>query len=438
MVGRLPLALGICALVSTIALICNNVALAVHASTKSLVRTTSPISASLEAIVLALLGWFVSTTLSNKFSALLRRCSSRTLAASFGCALLACIIAAGAAIINAASLGRSIGDNDDAATSQKSFLVSSGILLGVCFACQLSFLVFYYFACRRTSRDGAESLYTNVESKYSPRAHVKAIPYTATRPSLAGSRRMGSTDSIEIGLEGRRPRALTTESPRPSLSHSIGPASSKTRLVSIQEKHRPGSIDSNVQRPSEDTRSSGDASHSPSVAQDISPSLSGKPRFLETIPASPVVSENPNFDFLADLEPPAAVRQRSRSYSPTPSFSRPATSSSDVSTAEQDIHPLFRSDSPGPPPIVTAGTSVIASPDAGKVIPHAPSNQSLRRFRSSSQVSMASPLSRKSSFEAPSLKQESIREVNEEGKDLGIDSELTPPTPGFAFSAGSR
>jgi hypothetical protein len=84
----------------------------------------------------------------------------------------------------------------------------------------------------------------------------------------------------------------------------------------------------------------------------------------------------------------------------------------------------------------------VAAPDAGKVITQRPSNQSLRRVRSSSLASTSSPLSRRSSFEAPSLRRtvderDSILEVDEEDEETETD-ELASPIPEFVMGAGSR
>jgi hypothetical protein len=74
-----------------------------------------------------------------------------------------------------------------------------------------------------------------------------------------------------------------------------------------------------------------------------------------------------------------------------------------VSHSEAHIHPLFRSDSPTPPPTATPGTIVFAAPHAGQVISDRQSIrsiQSMRRLRSESLPGVPSPLSRSESIES--------------------------------------
>lgn len=433
----LPVGLGLMALAMTIALISDGIALAIQISDNSTVRTTSIILAALEAIVWAMLAWFVSTAVFDSMSSLLRRSSTHRLFLSFGCAGLACLLAAILSIVNIVCLAN-LGDSDRSSDAKQSHLLTSSVILPVTVACQLSFLGVYFLSCRRNKDEGAESLYTNDEYRPSPKFHVKSVPYSKTRPSLAESRPGTSQESFEMTLESKKSFQVSA-SPRSSMSQSIRSMPSKSRLEAIKEKQRLPSLDSNACRPSTDEHDEWDAQKSSSPSFPALP----KPRLLETIPASPVVPERMN---LTDLRPPPPIRQRSRSYSPVASRSRSRTSSPtpSCSTEELNIHPLFRSDSPTPPPVASAGTSVMASPDAGKVLPHRPSNQSLRRLRSSSACSSASPLSRRTSFETPSLKkpcdeQDSILEVDEDDDSATVtEEELIPPTPEFVMGAGCR
>lgn len=434
-----PVALGFLALLTTIALICDGVVLAVVISDDSLVRTTSLISVALEAIIWVMLAWFVSTTVLSSMTSILRRSSTKRLALSFACAAVACFLAAAMTIVNIARLA-SVVD-----TASQTYFIVSSVIFAIAITCQLSFLGVYFLLCRRNQEEGAESLYTNDESRPSPKFHVKSVPYSKTRPSMAESRPPTAAESVETSFsEEKKAHFHVTASPRSSMSQSIRSVPSRTRLGAIKEKQRLPSLDSNAYRPSGDDHDNWDASSAYS-RQDSSPTFPGfpKPRLLETIPASPIVPEGMNL--ATDLQPPPPIRQRSRSYSPVSRKPRSTTSSPtpSCSTEELHIHPLFRSDSPTPPPMATPGTIVMASPDAGKVLPHRPSNQSLRRLRSSSAASASSPLSRRTSFEAPSLKrpcdeQDSILEVDEEGEETETEEELQPPIPEFVMGAGSR
>ena len=125
-------------------------------------------------------------------------------------------------------------------------------------------------------------------------------------------------------------------------------------------------------------------------------------RGLETIPASPPASRSATPDGALDLlAPPRRTRRRSRSYSPVSTRAiqaqRAAFMTQHASQSEAHIHPLFRSDSPTPPPSATPGTVVVAAPNAGQVISDRVSLrsiQSMRRLRSDSIPAVPSPLSR--------------------------------------------
>ena len=156
------------------------------------------------------------------------------------------------------------------------------------------------------------------------------------------------------------------------------------------------------------------------------------PGGLETIPASPTAAymldpqESP-------LEPPPTLR-RSRSYSAsTLSQMEEARNSS---SSELHIHPLFRSDSPTPPPVAMPGTSVVASPQAGQVITRRESRQSLKRMRSSSLQTGRSPLSRQTSLENAKLGRQSALPEEEEAANSA--RKMTPPVPDWLLNPGMQ
>lgn len=116
--------------------------------------------------------------------------------------------------------------------------------------------------------------------------------------------------------------------------------------------------------------------------------------------------------------------------------------------SESHIHPLFRSDSPTPPPAVSAGTVVTAAPLAGKVISNRQSIRSLNRMRSGSLPTVASPLSRQGSFDdfgrRAGADRSSDPELREDGEEETEDTaseterKMTPPIPDWILSAGAR
>ncbi|EEY16469.1 conserved hypothetical protein [Verticillium alfalfae VaMs.102] len=158
-----------------------------------------------------------------------------------------------------------------------------------------------------------------------------------------------------------------------------------------------------------------------------------EPRRLPQMHVTVHPSTSPGFPL--DLVPPPPVRRRSRSFSPA---RRPQSNSPELEgSGEANIHPLFRSDSPVPPPNVTPGTVVVASPNAGQVISD---RKSVRRMRSSSLANGQSPLSHQSSFEF--LPSSSVNEQDEVEEQSEIESpserKMTPPIPEWILTAGSR
>ncbi len=370
-------------------------------------------------------------------------------------------------------------------------------------------------------------------------ARVKSIPYSQTSTPKSErkekkalsilSRGNSYTDAVNIepprtppSSSGGRSRTDTVSSIRSTLSQVIRPITSKTRLISPSSggasgassqrssAWRPASLaGSNTSpastftarereaRPSIEDFDSWDTSAVDPQSRQTVLETSASPsavagRFLETIPASPTTSRSPSPGTPLDLEPPRSRqrRRRSRSYSPATSMRslndgtrmRSHSHSQSPPPNEAHIHPLFRSDSPTPPPAVSsAGTVVTAAPNGGQVL--AADAQSLRsRMRSGSMPAVPSPLSRQGSFDdfglrrgvalaerphtggGSSPRQEpdipdipsipsavaargETHEIHDEDEDeadrrsradSGAERKMTPPIPEWILSAGAR
>lgn len=239
----------------------------------------------------------------------------------------------------------------------------------------------------------------------------------------------------------------TMSSFRSSISQVVRPITSKTKLISPTHRspYRPQStrsVDSSHRDTSisvEEGFDSWDTSAvDPQSREAVASASPTPPRFLETIPASPTGSRSPSPGFPLDLEPPK-TRQRSRSYSPANSYrdlprTARTTSPTESTNAEAHIHPLFRTDSPTPPPAATPGTIVTAAPGAGQVLSDRQSLRSIHRMRSGSLPS--SPL-----IHSPSM--DSIRRAVEREdlgrlEEAGTERSLTPPIPDFILNGGPR
>ncbi|KAK2064161.1 hypothetical protein LY76DRAFT_113786 [Colletotrichum caudatum] len=466
----LPVTAGALALIATVTIVVIHVVLAAHITVNPLVRTSSILSSVLESTLLAIMGWMMSANLTRRSQSR----SKRLISIMFAASVLTCTLATAASVATMICLSNATKDLPDAVlgAKQTSFLVASSIALGLCFACQLIFIVIHFVLARLFARQGAGFPHSDEESRKAPNVHIKSVPYHRTSPTFESRSRSVSMGSQTPPQSSSGHSATDTlSSIRSSLSHVVRPISSRTRLLPLREKKRASSIDSNHYRsrsssvnedPSFDSwdTSSVDMQSRLTVLGTSSP-VPG--RFLETIPASPTTSRSPSpgTPLDMDLETPRP-RRRSRSYSPAPmgslrnperTFTLQASASEcslrrpepaftmQGSASESHIHPLFRSDSPDPPPMVTPGTVVTAAPDAGRVIPD---RNSVRRMRSGSLPSGPSPLSCASSFEnffpsnPPSIKEKGeLPTPQEEDEALG-ERQMTPPIPEWILTAGSR
>lgn len=323
-------------------------------------------------------------------------------------------------------------------TSLSDMLATAFTLCGMLVLFQSVYLVLLGVQARHTSLESS-SIHADVEQSVIQRPGAALGQYPDSTAS--------SNPPSPTSLSGNRKRSNSDafSSIRSSLSNSVRPMTSRTRLLnrlpstksarsSIKEsREAPSAIVGTNLFTAEDGFDSWDTS---AVSQDSrqtisdsspkSPFQSGSSplstlslppplphshlrTFLETIPASPVVSRTPSPAFALDFPSKSMcpyLGQRSRSRSPANSI-RSSTSNRRRSAlpdpAEAHIHPLFRSDSPTPPPAVsTPGTSVTAAPNAGYVISES-DRASLRRWRSDSLLSspqISSPLVRLNSSES--------------------------------------
>lgn len=483
----LPAVLGSVAIVATTAIVVVHCVLA-HAllSTSSPVRSTAIASAFFEIVVLALEIWLLATNLRPFASTGRRSRLGKFDGIWFGLSLLLCVVAATCSVAALVCLSNANSGLPATILGSKrtGFLVGGSVALGLSFATQLVFIVVRYVLERIPQHDQAHSVHTDDEARRPQAVHVKSIPYSQT-----SSPRAAKTRNRGFSLESRSPPSSsggrsateTISSIRSSLSHAVRPISSKTRLLSNSQRsaRRAASVDSNSQRERssvEDGFDSWDTSSvDPNNRQTVLETTSPIPaRFLETIPASPTTSRSPSPGTPLDLEPPRH-RRRSRSYSPANSLRGPRpTYTQQQSSSEAHIHPLFRSDSPTPPPLATPGTMVVAAPNAGQIIPDRQSVRTLSRMRSGSLPAVSSPLSRHGSFDDfhhPSPKPPgtpgsgrctprergrsatvgSPDDTDDTDEELGTSNssqlgsiaepgerKMTPPIPEWILSAGSR
>ncbi|KAM0559546.1 hypothetical protein ACHAPJ_004069 [Fusarium lateritium] len=436
--------LGSLSLLATIAVMAILIALKLHIPKGSSGRPLSQVSIALEAIAFVTLGWFLSTYVSTSF----RRWSTRCLGVDFGACLLAILFATVATVATLIQLNKSTLNKDDELpnANKGSLLVGLSVALGLSFLLQTGFLSVHFFLMRHSDQK-AFSLHTLEEDRSVPsfrsKTSMKSLRYSQTTSEHdTAPRMMNSMDSrTPPSSIGGRSRSGTATSIKVQLSNALRSTTSKTQLSS-SETRRPISVDSITYQSSEDAFDTWDTSsvdtHNRQVVMEATtpPPQQTQGHFLETIPGSPTPSRTPSPNNEMPLEPPR-VRMRSRSYSPVPVNREPL--SPQPSMSELHIHPLFRSDSPTPPPMATPGTIVVASPNAGQVITH---RQSVRSLRAASTPVVPSPLSHRGSMEMRRQwdEQESIMEEQEAETNSQMSSErpLTPPIPEWVMGAGAR
>ncbi|KAK0621506.1 hypothetical protein B0T17DRAFT_494994 [Bombardia bombarda] len=445
--------LGTVAALTTTAILVIHIILAYSlADLVSPVRITAIIAAALEGLVLiAIVSFSFSYIGSQSRISRLRGFNG----VWFGAGLILCTVSAAVSVaslicLNNATVNQAVRILGSSATG---FLIGSSVALGLSFAAQLIFLVCHFIVSRMRNHTSGESVHTDEDTSQSAhRQRIKSIAYHHTSSETSKVRASGSMDSRSPpGSSGGRSATETMSSIRSSIYSVIHPVSSKTRLLSGSQRsyRRPGSLDSTTFRESrpvstEDGFDSWDTSSvDPQNRQAVLGASSTPGRFLETIPASPTTSRSPSPGTPLDLEPPQ-TRRRSRSYSPGPADSaQRAAFTQQSNQSEAHIHPLFRSDSPTPPPIATPGTVVTAAPGAGQVITHKQSIRSLARMRSGSLPTVPSPLSRQGSFDSLRRRADSnspeLREEDEfEMAAPSAERKMTPPIPDWILSAGSR
>ncbi|KJZ78912.1 hypothetical protein HIM_01685 [Hirsutella minnesotensis 3608] len=448
MARPLSLALGgTVALLATAAVIGLQIFTAAHSTStdRALLKPVTIAAAVLQSAVLVIVCCLVASRIWRVGQAPSIRCLVFLAATQLLlCAVAAAVSAAALALLSNPRVQEASADY------QAGLLAGLSVVVALATISQLSFIVLHFVSSRDIlTRDGNSSdMPFDGRKARCPR--VKAIPYAQTRSD--------SRDSVREKSPIRRPPPLIIAEPNScktsffgsSFSRVIRPSSSKTKLLPCAER-RFSSRESTPRRSSfeESSFDSWDTSsvdaHNRQVVLEMSSSPSNKPGFLETIPASPRPSRSPSLRTPKDMEPPRSVRT-CRSFSHGTFKQREdgrLTASSSVS--ELHIHPLFRSDSASPAPLVSPGTTVLASPIAGQVITRRESMQSLARMRSGS---FRTALSHQASFDSTKLKmqsdaqqvdeceedEEQQRQQQEQDKPGTRERRMTPPVPDWLLS----
>ncbi|KAG6031537.1 hypothetical protein E4U41_007537 [Claviceps citrina] len=443
--GGLLIAAGTLAVMATIATIGLEIVLCVNAADISSLIGTCGAAAATEAVALIMLA---ALGLIHMAQHSISSSWART-KFCFVLQLLVCIAAAVTSIVALIFFQQaiSIHHND---TLTGSFLIGLAMALASAAVFQFTFISSYFLTYSGVAiRSSSFPSHPSLDRR---NKHVKGIRYSQTIPMMAAQettpvKRKDSVAATHKKISNGPVGYLTA-----TVTQAIRPISSRTKLMAF-ERRRPISLESGPEstrpRTSADTSfDSWDTSsvhaHNRQVVMELSSPTTVK-RALDTIPASPsgsLTSSSP--DTLLDsgcLEPPQVLRRKESYSSSLQSQCEANRLTSDSSVNEMHIHPLFRSDSPLPPPAATPGTSVLAAPNAGLVISRRGSLQSLKCLRGGSLPVVRSPLTPQASPDG--VKQPRTKDGGEVIVTLRDASDrneriMTPPIPEWLLSPSMK
>ncbi|RDA83470.1 hypothetical protein CP532_7039 [Ophiocordyceps camponoti-leonardi (nom. inval.)] len=441
------LILGTLALLATSSVLCLQLIVIVNCKAVPLLPANAT-AASLQFLVLVIVWLFAMTAVFRNG----RPSSIPYPNLKFALSLLACALAA--AVSAAALVYLSTGSDAPLGQYRMQMLVATSIALAFATILQLACIVLHYMTTSREPVIGREP--TPETPAVTPRRRlrrIKSIPYSRTK---------------SCGDETMQERASTTQPPSPiamapptpcifrhPFAPTVRPSSSKQKLMPTkkqqqqqqQQQRRPSSTDSGDRRSSVEVSSfdSWDTSsvdmHNRQVVMDMSTSPSTQAHGLETIPDSPPHSRGSGARSPTDMGGLPRSLRNSRSLSHSRLRQREDGRTTPASSVhELHIHPLFRSDSQDPPPLASPGTTVLASPIAGKVITRRESSKSLGAMRNGSVAAPQSPLAHQTCFESSESlprgeedqqQHEEDSPSGEEDPPSGSERKMTPPVPSW-------
>ncbi|KAF1926811.1 uncharacterized protein M421DRAFT_102218 [Didymella exigua CBS 183.55] len=224
---------------------------------------------------------------------------------------------------------------------------------------------------------------------------------------------------------------------RESIRYAVRPVTSRSTLISRPSFNRDArSIYSDAHSIDNVSHSDGfdswDTSSVSNQARDAVMHAPSKGTPLDTIPGSRSMTPARALDgpFLPEIDEELAEEEL---VAPRmiPDVSRPPS----PAVSEAHIHPLFRSESPIPPPEATPGTSIVASPLADQVIacPARPYNRMRSNSNLRNNTTSPSPLVPAQSFRGRALSQSAGDRTPSPPS-----REMTPPIPDFVLNSSPR
>ncbi|KAM3477394.1 hypothetical protein MY8738_006476 [Beauveria namnaoensis] len=408
--------------------------LASNASTVPSIRATAIAGAALQGTLLIVLSWFVSAHALVKIRDLSRPCTGVAL----GLGVLASLISLITAALTLAWIGASSSRVDQVWSTRSSNLIIASVLLALAVTTQIAFMVIHFAQSHQTKSRARQLFAAREVSSSSPTAYVKSIRYSQTLPRTSDSEESKESFALKDTPPSLRNKFVQANPLHLAFPPAVRHTSSRTRLLHAKDSmhsigtHSIGtdiSVNPNATQESFDTwdTSSVDVRNRQAVMEVCTSPIS-RTYTLETIPGSPRASISP--ENILYFAPPRPVPKRSRSHSPA--TGRPALRGrAPASANELHIHPLFRSDSPSTPPILSPGTSVTAAPDAGQIIwPHDSTRHIIPRVRSGSLPAMSrSPFAQYADADVDGQRTLSKEEVRQQ------ERKMTPPVPEWVLNS---
>lgn len=395
-------------------------------STLPAIRASAIAAAALQGTLLIVLALFISARMLVK----MRQISQPYTGIALCLGVLASLVSVATAALSLIWMETSNSYDDQVRSNRSSKVIIVSVMLALAVTSQIAFMIIH-FAQSHQKQPGGRPLFAPREaSPWSPATYFKSIRYSQTSPRKSDSEESASF-ALKDSPASLRNKLVQTSPLKIAFPQAVRHTSSRTRLLHAKDSAQSLAIDTSVHpnatQESFDTwdTSSVDAQNRQAVMEVCTSPII--PYALETIPGSPRGSISP--ENMLYFEPPRPILKRSRSHSPA--TGRPAPRGrAPVNPDELHIHPLFRSDSPSTPPILTPGTRVVAAPDAGQILFHHAPMRSLPRVRSGSLPTMS-----RSSFVQhmdPAMTGEQLlnREIAREQ-----ERKMTPPVPEWVLNS---
>ncbi|KAG5935323.1 hypothetical protein E4U60_003240 [Claviceps pazoutovae] len=333
---------------------------------------------------------------------------------SFVVQLLMCMGAAAISIVALVVTRQSTTEqhDDTLVAFRRNILIGLAMALSFAAVFQIAFVTSYFVAFRHVA-DGPSSPSSPACPSHDHRKkHVKGIRYSQTMPMLTVPETTSGKKSQSTVATHQKLGKDPIECLRTSITKTVCPTPSRSKLLGLEQR-RPMSLESalesglgsGVRSEAESTApvkseelsfDSWDTSavdeYNRQVVMELSSSAAVKKALelsspeavkeaVSKITASPLESlptSRPTTPLIPDCPVPPPMVPRTQSKSPSiRSHCEANILTPGNYVNEMHIHPLFRSYNTGTPPLVSPGTSVLAAPHAGMIIPRNGSLQSL-------------------------------------------------------------